>query len=191
MLTQPGELRHTHAHARVCKLQKKPLVWRRIHRGALTQHGELRQCELQKPLVGRRMHRGALTQHGELRQCELQQPLVGRQMHRGAGRRLDREERRVADAQHAAFLRYAEEAAAKIDLFIRTRRRFNSARPLEYACEIALIERDLDARLRELLPLILSDDYGGALDILKWYDDDFAMACIIYCPLSVDSATQI
>ena len=44
-----------------------------------------------------------------------------------------------------------EEIASEIDLFIRTRRRFNTSKPLEYACEIALIERDCHQEARAII----------------------------------------
>ena len=47
-----------------------------------------------------------------------------------------------AEEQTSSRASADEEAAAKIDLYIRTRRRFNTSDPVEYACNIASIEHE-------------------------------------------------
>lgn len=58
------------------------------------------------------------------------------------------------------------ERAREIDLFIRTRRRFNTSNPLEYACEIAVIERECHLAAREIINrfdgLLFTIANGGA-----------------------------
>jgi hypothetical protein len=59
----------------------------------------------------------------------------------------------AVEQKEAEWHRNGEQAALAIDLFIRTRRDFDSATPLSYACNVALIGRECRDRIRELLPL--------------------------------------
>ena len=74
----------------------------------------------------------------EVRQSEIR--TAERKRERRAQVQADEARRR--EVEKSRQQRITEEIAQKIDLFIRSRRRFNSSQPLEYACDIVTIERE-------------------------------------------------
>jgi len=108
---------------------------------------EVRQSEIRTAERERERERRAQVQADEARRREVREEVRQSEI-RTAERKRERraqvqaDEARRREVEKSRQQRITEEIAQKIDLFIRSRRRFNSSQPLEYACDIVTIERE-------------------------------------------------
>jgi hypothetical protein len=76
--------------------------------------------------------------------CQLQQLEAEEESHQ-------QERRRRSQRENEAYYKALSDASGIIDHFIRTRRKFNTSEPLEYACQFQTIENECGKDIAELL----------------------------------------